>query len=496
MSDLGSGKTVTQSYVNGYFDKTQRTFNLYSLDSAGNAYNGSITVGFDYDYAKSMTVELKTASGTALIATGTTTWTNNTGYAITITTGITDSTVLADGEVIASGATVTLSAGTTIPAGGATIAFGYSVPDFDSSKNTAAFFDISPAMGRSASLDTRLYDIDKFWDSSGNFLLAEPQKITLVQGNGAQTSITLDSNDTIFTMQAKLNNAIRDGLGQGTYVGKDLSHDFVKFVYNNEDTGFKDKTGYSVNGTFVIQSAIAGKAGEIRMIGDDRLIEAMSLANIRNSSENTFNIWHKDAHSTNPYDISPNATIAGNLLVGVIHPNVDVMFDSNASIKTIDSLNSATGYFMFQAEADQTKFHTTTVHLADNTLVFQIGANPNQDVNASIGDMSAIALGVNNVLLTDRDSATNALTRIDDAINRVSGERAKMGALQNRLEHTINNLGVASENLSAAESRIRDVDMAAEMMNMTKMQILAQAGTAMMAQANAMPQMVLRLLGG
>lgn len=93
------------------------------------------------------------------------------------------------------------------------------------------------------------------------------------------------------------------------------------------------------------------------------------------------------------------------------------------------------------------------------------------------------------------DNAQTAIDKIDAAIESVSTERAKLGAWQNRLEHTIKNLGVAAENLSAAESRIRDVDMAAEMMNFTKQNILMQAGTAMLAQANARPQSVLQLLG-
>jgi len=412
-----STQLVSQSYQNGYFDKTQRTFNLYSLNTAtGTAFNGTFTLGFDYDYATTQ---------------------------------------------------------------------------------TTTTFDVTPAFGRAASLDTRLYDIEKFWDASGNFMLSSTQQLTLIQGDGKETKITLDSNDTIFTVQQKLNNAIRDGLEQNEYVDTSLQRNFAQFVYNNTDAAeFENKTGYSVEGTFVIQSAIAGKAGEIRFSGNDNLINALSLAQIQSSRENTFNVWIKDAHSTDPYDINPNATISGNLLVGVVHENVDIMFDSNASIRTITATNSGTGFFQMVAESDQTKFHTTTVHLADNTMVFQIGANPNQDVNASIGDMGASALGVDNILVTDRDSATNSIAKLDDAINRVSSERAKMGALQNRLEHTINNLGVASENLTAAESRIRDVDMAAEMMNLTRLQILGQAGTAMLAQANALPQNVLSLLGG
>lgn len=96
--------------------------------------------------------------------------------------------------------------------------------------------------------------------------------------------------------------------------------------------------------------------------------------------------------------------------------------------------------------------------------------------------------------ISTQAAANTAITAINTAIDTVSSERAKLGAHQNRLEHTINNLGVAAENLSAAESRIRDVDMAAEMMEFTKKNILAQAGTAMMAQANTRPQSVLQLL--
>jgi flagellin len=94
-----------------------------------------------------------------------------------------------------------------------------------------------------------------------------------------------------------------------------------------------------------------------------------------------------------------------------------------------------------------------------------------------------------------KTQANDAIATIQDALNTVSTERSKLGAVQNRLEHTIANLGVAAENLTAAESRIRDVDMAQEMMEFTKNQILIQAGTAMLANANVRPQSVLQLLG-
>ncbi|NLK00889.1 MAG: flagellin, partial [Clostridia bacterium] len=96
--------------------------------------------------------------------------------------------------------------------------------------------------------------------------------------------------------------------------------------------------------------------------------------------------------------------------------------------------------------------------------------------------------------ISTQAAADKAITTINNAIETVSAERSKLGAFQNRLEHTINNLGTSAENLTAAESRIRDVDMAREMMEFTKMSILQQASTAMLAQANMQPQLVLQLL--
>nr|5WJX_A Chain A, Flagellin [Bacillus subtilis]5WJX_B Chain B, Flagellin [Bacillus subtilis]5WJX_C Chain C, Flagellin [Bacillus subtilis]5WJX_D Chain D, Flagellin [Bacillus subtilis]5WJX_E Chain E, Flagellin [Bacillus subtilis]5WJX_F Chain F, Flagellin [Bacillus subtilis]5WJX_G Chain G, Flagellin [Bacillus subtilis]5WJX_H Chain H, Flagellin [Bacillus subtilis]5WJX_I Chain I, Flagellin [Bacillus subtilis]5WJX_J Chain J, Flagellin [Bacillus subtilis]5WJX_K Chain K, Flagellin [Bacillus subtilis]5 len=149
-------------------------------------------------------------------------------------------------------------------------------------------------------------------------------------------------------------------------------------------------------------------------------------------------------------------------------------------------------------------------------LVFQIGANATQQISVNIEDMGADALGikeadgsiaalhsVNDLDVTKfADNAADCadigfdaqLKVVDEAINQVSSQRAKLGAVQNRLEHTINNLSASGENLTAAESRIRDVDMAKEMSEFTKNNILSQASQAMLAQANQQPQNVLQLL--
>jgi len=132
----------------------------------------------------------------------------------------------------------------------------------------------------------------------------------------------------------------------------------------------------------------------------------------------------------------------------------------------------------------------------DTSLIFQIGANEGQNMVAGLDDMRAAALGLTNdsLKVTDQNSAERTVMVIDAAIHKVSSARAKIGAVQNRLEHTISNLGVASENLTAAESRIRDADMAKEIMEFTKQQILLQSANAMLAQSNMIPQNVLQLL--
>lgn len=152
--------------------------------------------------------------------------------------------------------------------------------------------------------------------------------------------------------------------------------------------------------------------------------------------------------------------------------------------------------------ADRTQFNGKA--LLDGTeasgFTFQIGANAGQRVTLTINDMKASSLGstvrINNINVKNfaTSSFDNQLAGIDEAIEQVSSQRSALGAMQNRLEHTIKNLDNAAENLQAAESRIRDVDMAKEMMEYTKQSILNQAATAMLAQANQLPQNVLQLL--
>ena len=152
--------------------------------------------------------------------------------------------------------------------------------------------------------------------------------------------------------------------------------------------------------------------------------------------------------------------------------------------------------------AETTKFNGKGVinsGASEVSLNIQVGANAGERITLALDNMNASAIGVASSLVSDigdgtAGNANKLTTAIDNALVKVSTQRAKFGAIQNRLEHTIKNIDNTSENLQAAESRVRDVDMAKEMMNYSKNNILNQAAQSMLAQANQQPQNVLNLL--
>ena len=148
------------------------------------------------------------------------------------------------------------------------------------------------------------------------------------------------------------------------------------------------------------------------------------------------------------------------------------------------------------AIASRTNFNGTTL-LGGAEMTLQVGANQGDTLGFTLGNLEEIAANIEGVDVNgaDGEDARTQLELIDTAIGDVSTARSNLGAVQNRLDHTIKNLSVSAENLAASESRIRDTDMAKEMTNFTRSQILQQAGTAMRAQANQSTQGVLRLLG-
>ena len=134
------------------------------------------------------------------------------------------------------------------------------------------------------------------------------------------------------------------------------------------------------------------------------------------------------------------------------------------------------------------------IHVVDNSPTFQIGANQGQNMEISISDMSAKALGIDKLDMSTTEGAQTAIGKLDVALSKVSAERSKIGSFENRMNYTVSNLENAATNLTDAESRIRDLDMAMEMTNFSSAQVLQQAATAMLAQANSSSQAVLQLL--
>ncbi|MCL1940978.1 MAG: flagellin, partial [Synergistaceae bacterium] len=337
-------------------------------------------------------------------------------------------------------------------------------------------------IGQTALLDTRLRDIDKFWDANGRFLLDDPKTLTITQGDGKVTTVTIYSNDTMGDLVRKFNDAIGIGLGQASLVA-DNAMNFASFV-----TVTSPNTSESVMGTILLRSAINGMGGTLNLSGDQDLMNALSLNIIQQPVENEFYVSIQDAHSGQP--LVNSVKVSGNYAVGLLHPNLDFEFDQNANMK-VEWNEDAKRY---ETKAIDESEYSTVIHISDNTAVFQIGANEGEDMAIDIGDMSVRALGLHKVLVTDRISAARSITIIDTALTTLATQRSKLGAYQNRLEYTISNLTIAAENLTASESRIRDLDMAKEMMNFTRLSILMQSGTAMLAQANQLPQNILQLL--
>ena len=340
----------------------------------------------------------------------------------------------------------------------------------------ASFTDFPP------SKDTKLSEIGEFITPSGTFILDTPKQLTIHQG-GKATIITLDKSDTLGSLTEKINDAIANDLGQIKYAKN--GKNFATYVSSDE---IVDLSSQSVPGTIVIRSAIPGKAGEIHFSCDDEdLLNALGLNTIQESSESTFTASVYEAHSGIPVAKDVKATESE--FKGIIPPEIDIQVDHMAGLSA--SWDESTRKFILA----QSKVYNAMIHLKDNGIVFQTGANRGEDFLIQLGDSSTSALGIDAISVISRKTASRAISVIDRAINKISNQRAKIGAYENSLEHTIENLDTTTLNLISAESRIKDADMAQEMMNFVKYQILNQSGNSMLAQANQLPQSVLSLLG-
>ncbi|MGE5673678.1 MAG: flagellin [Mycobacterium leprae] len=179
----------------------------------------------------------------------------------------------------------------------------------------------------------------------------------------------------------------------------------------------------------------------------------------------------------------------GVLTVGALVEDTDYTWNSGEGVFT-----GINGYAGLSFRVDISADASGSVTLAAKNLTFQVGANNGETIATSMANLTSANLNIGSLNIGTRTGATDALSILDNAVSVVSTQRAKMGAMQNRLDNTISTLQTQSENITSANSRIRDIDMASEMASFTKFQVLSQASTAMLAQANQLPQGILTLL--
>ncbi len=342
--------------------------------------------------------------------------------------------------------------------------------------------------GEAAASTTKLKDIARFTTDDGvNIFAAGPQELT-IYGNGKSATIYIEGDDTISDFETKLSEAIVNGLGMGATSDTSdeattVNNNLVNYVSTGDDTA---NTNEALEGTFVIQTARLGEESKLSFIGDQNFINALSLATIQKGENSEMTIKVTDAHTGK---FIGSDKVNDGTLRGVIQ-GVDVKVDSNVGVDiSWDSTKKALS-FTATGESEDMK-----LHLVDNAMKMQIGANEGQTILANIPQINTTSLGIDDILMVDQDLAQKAITKLDKALGNVSGVRATIGAQINRLEYTMTGLDTTRENLTAAESRIRDLDIADEMARFTKNQILAQSNIAMLSQANALPQMALSLIG-
>ena len=258
----------------------------------------------------------------------------------------------------------------------------------------------------------------------------------------------------------------------------------------SELTRIADKTTF--NNVNLLDGSFTAKEFQVGYAANDTITVSISSGAGASGGE---------VHTTSGAAVSGAdfTTADWNITQGGVSVDVDLSA-ATGTLSAVTTLNADAGFAAnFLAEqGDNGELVITSKQsgvTTDIAVTDGAGATLGASADGTTGGFNAAGLGVDTIDLSSQSGATSAITALDTAIGNVSTARANLGALQNRFEHTINNLNVTSENLSASESRIRDTDMAQEMTNFTRTQILTQAGTAMLSQANQASQGILRLLG-
>ncbi len=314
------------------------------------------------------------------------------------------------------------------------------------------------------------YTVAKDGDESLKFTLADAPTATNIKGNYDWDLSMKDATGAF-----KGNHTAGTTVTQQGQVG--AANAIANTVFEMKTTDLVDGTKITVDGKTV--TLAVGADSQYKTADGAVDLTALDPKNITSTDLNTAlgKISQAIGDTTN-FIVGVNDTSNGDKKMGItIHKKDD-------STKTYDTKEKLAEVFSINTPG------------SGKALTLQIGdtAEDFNQLTVNVKNMNAASLGIGDVDISTQAGATTAVDKIKNAINAVSSQRGDLGAIQNRLEHTINNLSVTTENITAAESRIRDVDMAEEMMAYTKNNILVQAAQAMLAQANQVPQGVLQLL--
>ena len=333
--------------------------------------------------------------------------------------------------------------------------------------------------GEAATATTKLSELANFVDENGVELFASTQELK-IYGNNTNTTIYLEGDDTIQDVVEKITKAITQDLGMGS----GLTEVDKKLVSFNQIEG----TGFGVvPGTMILQSALTGKDGELSFIGSQKLMDALGLEVVQESSQNIQTITATD----NLTGVVVGERVTSNSRVTDVIPGIDLIVDTRTGVDAY--YNTGTGKIDFKP-SNRLENQNLNLHIVDARTEIQIGTEKGEKLDVSLPALNTAALGIGNTNINTQEDAQRAITEIDNALTKVVSARSKIGAQVNRLNSTINTLATAEENTTASESRIRDTDIARETTAMTTAQVAYQANIAILAQANQIPVIALSLL--
>ena len=336
--------------------------------------------------------------------------------------------------------------------------------------------------GDVASKYTKLSQLSQFTNADGRMVLDNTQEISIYGGNGNVAKVTLEGSDTIDDLKNKLNSALIDQLKMGAAndnsAAATVNNNLVQFTEN-------DGTNGASAGSFTIQGAVLGKDSNMTFVGDEGVLSALGVTQTQKATDSALTVTVQNA---NTGEFVGEDTITDGRLRNVIQGvDIDITPSSAADI----SFNTASNTMEFKAKSGT---NSTFLHITDNATKAAIGANEGQTLDISIGRLDTKSMGIDGVNVATFDDAQSSITKLDMALEQISKSRATAGAQINRLEYTITNLNTTRENMIAAESRIRDLDIATASSDLAAQQVLMQSATAMLAQANQIPNYAMTLL--